>query len=144
MGLGVGDMALESSEYCSIYDIRFLVKRGIIITPPTLETLNAVIALKRVTADDVAKLTGRARTIESRYLARLNKMGIVARIKEGRRIYYLEPIYAVQQYYSIYGDAITPEQLAHMLSLPADIVRIILESIKAKKSTSSTPSAPKT
>ncbi|MGC8982173.1 MAG: helix-turn-helix domain-containing protein [Desulfurococcaceae archaeon] len=122
-----------SSDFCGIYDIRFLVKRGIVITPPTLKTLDAVIALKRVTADDVAKYTGRARTIESRYLARLNKMGIVARVKEGRRIYYLEPIYAVQQYYSMYGDAITPEQMAHMLSLPADIVKLILESVKAGK-----------
>lgn len=126
---------MSSIDFCSIYDIRFLVKRGIIITPPTLKTLDAVIALKRVTADDVAKYTGRARTIESRYLARLNKMGIIAKIKEGRRIFYLEPIYAVQQYYGIYGDAITPEQLAHMLSLPADIVKIVLDSIKARKTT---------
>jgi predicted transcriptional regulator len=125
--------AFVSSDFCGIYDIRFLVKRGIVITPPTLKTLDAVIALKRVTADDVAKYTGRARTIESRYLARLNKIGIVARVKEGRRIYYLEPIYAVQQYYSMYGDAITPEQMAHMLSLPADIVKLILESVKAGK-----------
>ncbi|MEM0198932.1 MAG: transcriptional regulator [Desulfurococcaceae archaeon] len=124
---------MSSTDFCSIYDIRFLVKRGIIITPPTLKTLDAVIALKRVTADDVAKYTGRARTIESRYLARLNKMGIIAKVKEGRRIFYLEPIYAVQQYYELYGDAIAPEQLAHMLSLPADIVRIILDSIKTRK-----------
>lgn len=124
---------MSGAEYCSIYDIRFLVKRGIIITPPTLKTLDAVIALKRVTADDVAKHTGRARTIESRYLAKLNKMGIIAKVKEGRRIYYLEPIYAVQQYYSLYGDAIAPEQLAHMISLPADIVRMILDAIKSKK-----------
>ncbi|MEM1529102.1 MAG: helix-turn-helix domain-containing protein [Desulfurococcaceae archaeon] len=123
----------EAQEFCGIYDIRFLVKRGIIITPPTLKTLDAVIALKRVTADDVAKYTGRARTIESRYLAKLNKLGIIAKIKEGRRIYYMEPIYAVQQYYSLYGDSITPEQLAHMISLPADIVRIILGFIKSKK-----------
>lgn len=128
----LGEM-MSSQDYCGIYDIRFLVKRGIIITPPTLKTLDAIIALKRVTADDVAKYTGRARTIESRYLARLNKLGIIAKIKEGRKIYYLEPIYAVQQYYSLYGDSITPEQLAHMISLPADIVKMILEFIKSRK-----------
>lgn len=124
---------MESQEYCGIYDIRFLVKRGIIITPPTLKTLDAVIALKRVTADDVARYTGRARTIESRYLARLNKLGIIAKIKEGRRIYYLEPLYAVQQYYNLYGESIAPEQLAHMISLPADIVKVILSALKATR-----------
>jgi len=114
---------MEYQDICGIYDIRFLVKRGIIITPPTLKTLDAVITLKRATADDVAKYTGRARTIESRYLAKLNKLGIIARVKEGRKTYYLEPIYAVQQYYSLYGESITPEQLAHMIGMPADIVK---------------------
>jgi DNA-binding transcriptional regulator GbsR (MarR family) len=124
---------MEEQGFCGIYDIRFLVKRGIIITPPTLKTLDAVITLKRATADDVANYTGRARTIESRYLAKLNKLGIVAKIKERRKIYYMEPIYAVQQHYSLYGDSISPEQLAHMISLPADIVRMILNILKSKK-----------
>ncbi|GEM_PF-787777 len=121
---------MEYQDICGIYDIRFLVKRGIIITPPTLKTLDAVITLKRATADDVAKYTGRARTIESRYLAKLNKLGIIARVKEGRKTYYLEPIYAVQQYYSLYGESITPEQLAHMIGMPADIVKMIIEMMK--------------
>ncbi|MEM0001941.1 MAG: helix-turn-helix domain-containing protein [Desulfurococcaceae archaeon] len=124
---------MEEQGFCGIYDIRFLVKRGIIITPPTLKTLDAVITLKKATADDVANYTGRARTIESRYLAKLNKLGIIAKIKEGRKIYYMEPIYAVQQYYSLYGDSITPEQLAHMISLPADIVRMILGILKGRR-----------
>ncbi len=124
---------MTESGICGIYDIRFLVRRGIIITPPVLKTLDAVISLKKVTADDVAKYTGRARTIESRYLAKLNKLGIIARIKEGRKIFYLEPVYAVEQLYNLYRDSVTPEQLAHMISMPADIVRMILESIKASK-----------
>jgi DNA-binding transcriptional ArsR family regulator len=124
---------MTESGVCGIYDIRFLVRRGIIITPPVLRTLDAVISLKKVTADDVAKYTGRARTIESRYLAKLNKLGIIARVKEGRKIYYLEPVYAVEQLYNIYRDSVTPEQLAHLISMPADIVRMILESIKASK-----------
>jgi DNA-binding transcriptional ArsR family regulator len=124
---------MTESGICGIYDIRFLVRRGIIITPPVLKTLDAVISLKKVTADDVAKYTGRARTIESRYLAKLNKLGIIARVKEGRKIYYLEPVYAVEQLYNLYRDSVTPEQLAHMISMPADIVRMILESIKASK-----------
>lgn len=124
---------MEEQGFCGIYDIRFLVKRGIIITPPTLKTLDAVITLRKATADDVANYTGRARTIESRYLAKLNKLGIIAKIKEGRKIYYMEPIFAVQQHYSLYGDSITPEQLAHMISLPADIVRMILSILKGKR-----------
>lgn len=124
---------MTESGICGIYDIRFLVRRGIIITPPVLRTLDAVISLKKVTADDVAKYTGRARTIESRYLAKLNKLGIIARVKEGRKIYYLEPVYAVEQLYNLYRDSVTPEQLAHLISMPADIVRMILESIKASK-----------
>jgi len=124
---------MESSELCGIYDIRFLVKRGIIITPPVLKTLDAVIALKKVTADDVAKYTGRARTIESRYLAKLNRLGIIAKVKEGRRIYYMEPIHAVTEFYNKYGEAFTPEQIAHMIGLPADIVKIIISAIRAKK-----------
>jgi DNA-binding transcriptional ArsR family regulator len=124
---------MTESGICGIYDIRFLVRRGIIITPPVLKTLDAVISLKKVTADDVAKYTGRARTIESRYLAKLNKLGIIARVKEGRKIFYLEPVYAVEQLYNLYRDSVTPEQLAHMISMPADIVRMILESIKASK-----------
>jgi len=124
---------MTESGVCGIYDIRFLVRRGIIITPPVLKTLDAVISLKKVTADDVAKYTGRARTIESRYLAKLNKLGIIARVKEGRKIFYLEPVYAVEQLYNLYRDSVTPEQLAHMISMPADIVRMILESIKASK-----------
>ena len=124
---------MEEKGFCGIYYIRFLVKRGIIITPPTLKTLDAVITLKRATADDIAKYTGRARTIESRYLAKLNKLGIVAKVKEGRKIYYMEPIYAVKEHYSLYGDTISPEQLAHMISLPADIVRMILNILKSEK-----------
>ncbi|MEM4528465.1 MAG: helix-turn-helix domain-containing protein [Desulfurococcaceae archaeon] len=124
---------MEMPDLCSIYDIRFLVRRGIVITPPMLKTLDAIIVLKRATADEVAKYTGRARTIESRYLAKLNKAGIIAKIKEGRKVYYIEPISAVKEHLDIYGDSITPEQLAHMISLPADIVKLIINSLKQPK-----------
>jgi len=124
---------MSDMEYDSIYDIRFLMKRGIILSQPLLKTLEAVIALKRVTADDVAKYTGRARTIESRYLSRLNKIGIVAKVKEGRKVYYIEPVEAVKEAMQKYGEGLMVEQLAHQISLPADIVRFIVELIKSGK-----------
>jgi len=124
---------MSDMEYDSIYDIRFLMKRGIILSQPLLKTLEAVIALKRVTADDVAKYTGRARTIESRYLSRLNKIGIVAKVKEGRKVYYIEPVEAVKEALQKYGEGLMVEQLAHQISLPADIVRFIVELIKSGK-----------
>jgi len=124
---------MSDVEYDSIYDIRFLMKRGIILSQPLLKTLEAVIALKKVTADDVAKYTGRARTIESRYLSRLNKIGIVAKVKEGRKVYYIEPVEAVKEALQKYGEGLMIEQLAHQISLPADIVRFIVELIKSGK-----------
>jgi len=124
---------MSDMEYDSIYDIRFLMKRGIVLSQPLLKTLEAVIALKRVTADDVAKYTGRARTIESRYLSRLNKIGIVAKVKEGRKVYYIEPVEAVKEALQKYGEGLMVEQLAHQISLPADIVRFIVELIKSGK-----------
>jgi len=124
---------MSDVEYDSIYDIRFLMKRGIVLSQPLLKTLEAVIALKRVTADDVAKYTGRARTIESRYLSRLNKIGIVAKVKEGRKVYYIEPVEAVKEALQKYGEGLMVEQLAHQISLPADIVRYIVELIKSGK-----------
>jgi len=124
---------MSDMEYDSIYDIRFLMKRGIVLSQPLLKTLEAVIALKRVTADDVAKYTGRARTIESRYLSRLNKIGIVAKVKEGRKVYYIEPVEAVKEALQKYGEGLMIEQLAHQISLPADIVRFVVELIKSGK-----------
>ena len=129
---------MSNIGYDSIYDIRFLIKRGIVLTPPLLKTLEAVITLKKVTAEDVSKYTGRARTIESRYLSRLNKIGIIAKVKEGRRVYYIEPVQAVQEALRKYGENIIVEQLAHQISLPADIVKFIVELIKAGKAPSST------
>ncbi|MEL9908482.1 MAG: transcriptional regulator [Desulfurococcus sp.] len=129
---------MSNIGYDSIYDIRFLIKRGIVLTPPLLKTLEAVITLKKVTAEDVSKYTGRARTIESRYLSRLNKIGIIAKVKEGRRVYYIEPVQAVQEALRKYGENIIVEQLAHQISLPADIVKFIVELIKAGKAPPST------
>ncbi len=122
-----------SEEYCSIYDIRFLMKRGIILSPPLWRTLKALIELGEATADDLSKKTGRPRTIESRYLAELNRLGIIARKRVSRRVYYMEAITAVKKALKELGPDIQVEQLAHQISLPADIVRIIVEKIKAGK-----------
>lgn len=120
-------------EYCSIYDIRFLMERGIVLSPPLWRTLKAVIDLKKATAEDLAKMTGRPRTIESRYLAELNRLGLIARKRVGRKVYYIEPVTAVREALQELGEGIAIEQLAHQISLPADIARIIVEKLKSEK-----------
>ncbi len=121
-----------SVECTSIYDIRFLMKRGIALSPPLWRTLKAVIELKKATAEDLAKATGRPRTIESRYLAELNRLGLVARKRISRKVYYIEAETAVREALQELGD-VPVEQLAHQIGLPADIVRIIIECMKKEK-----------
>lgn len=106
------------------------MSRGIILSPPLWRTLKAVIELKEATADDLSKKTGRPRTIESRYLAELNRLGIIARKRISRRVYYIEAETAVRKAIQEIGTEIAVEQLAHQISLPADIVRILIEKIK--------------
>ena len=120
---------MSENEFCSIYDIRFLMKRGIILSPPLWRTLKAVIDLKKATAEDLAKVTGRPRTIESRYLAELNRLGLIARKRISRKVYYMEPVTAVKEALQEFGEQIPIEQLAHQISLPADIARIIVEKL---------------
>jgi len=124
---------MSNEEFCSIYDIRFLMKRGIILSPPLWRTLKAVIDLKKATAEDLAKVTGRPRTIESRYLAELNRLGLIARRRISRKVYYIEAITAVKEALEEYG-GVPIEQLAHQISLPADIVRLIVEKLKKAES----------
>lgn len=123
---------MTEEEFCGIYDIRFLMKRGILLSPPLWRTLKAVIELKRATAEDLAKITGRPRTIESRYLAELNRLGIIARRRISRKVYYIEPVTAVKEALKELGD-VPVEHLAHQISLPADIARLIVEKIKEGK-----------
>ncbi len=122
-------ICMSENEFCSIYDIRFLMKRGIILSPPLWRTLKAVIDLKKATAEDLAKVTGRPRTIESRYLAELNRLGLIARKRISRKVYYMEPVTAIKEALQEFGEQIPIEQLAHQISLPADIARIIVEKL---------------
>lgn len=121
---------MSEEEFCSIYDIRFLMKRGIVLSPPLWRTLKAVIELKKATAEDLAKKTGRPRTIESRYLAELNRLGLIARKRISRRVFYMEPVTAIKEALEEFGEQMPIEQLAHQISLPADIARIIIEKLK--------------
>ncbi len=121
---------MSEEEYCSIYDIRFLMKRGIVLSPPLWRTLKAVLELKKATAEDLAKKTGRPRTIESRYLAELNRLGLIARKRVSRKVYYMEPLTAIKEALKEFGEQMPVEQLAHQISLPADIARIIIEKLK--------------
>ncbi|MGC9012036.1 transcriptional regulator [Thermogladius sp.] len=124
---------MSSEEYCSIYDIRFLMNRKITIRPTLMKTLKTVLDLKKVTADVVSQRTNRPRTIESKYLSELNRMGIVAKVREGRKVVYIEAVTAVKEAIARYGPDVNIEQLAHQISMPADIVRFIVEKVKTGK-----------
>ena len=54
----------------------------------TLEALRGLSG-ERVTADDVAVVTGRARAVESMYLNGLARRGLVARERRGRRVFFI-------------------------------------------------------
>ncbi len=123
---------MTKEDICSIYDLRFLMQRGIALSPPLWRTLKAVIQLKKATAEDLAKVTGRPRTIESRYLAELNRLGLIARRRISRKVYYIEAETAVKEAIEEMGE-IPVEQLAHQIGLPADIVRIIVKKLKSNK-----------
>jgi len=51
-------------------------------------TAMAVLELKEATADDVARITGRGRAIESHYLNALVNLGFLKKRREGRRVVY--------------------------------------------------------
>ncbi len=124
---------MSEEEFCSIYDIRFLMKRGIVLSPPLWRTLKAVLELKKATAEDLAKKTGRPRTIESRYLAELNRLGLIARKRISRKVYYMEPVTAIKEALEEFGEQLPIEQLAHQISLPADIAKIIIEKLRKEQ-----------
>jgi len=105
------------------------MKRGIILTPPLWRTLKALLELGEATADDLSKKTGRPRTIESRYLSELNRLGIIARRRISRRVFYIEAYRAVRKAVEEFGSSLTVEQIAHLISLPADNVKIIYDVI---------------
>ena len=54
----------------------------------TLEALKGLSG-ERVTADDVAALTGRARAVESMYLNGLARRGLLARERRGRKVFFI-------------------------------------------------------
>lgn len=120
---------METEFSSNIYDIRVLMKRNIILTQPLWKTLSAVIQLKEATAEDVSRITGRPRTVESKYLSELNRIGLVARKRVSRRVYYVEAITAVKKTLEELGPNVSVERLAHYINLPADIVKIILEGL---------------
>jgi len=52
------------------------------------KTVVTVYTFGAVTAEDVAKHTGRARAVESNYLNQLTRMGYFERQKKGRKVYF--------------------------------------------------------
>jgi hypothetical protein len=53
----------------------------------------AVIKLRRATAENVAKETGRAKALESAYLNQLARMGYLERIREGHKVFFRRESY---------------------------------------------------
>jgi len=56
-----------------------------------IETLLAVDKLEAASASDVARETGRSRSVESIYLNQLERMGYLEKFRKGRKIYFKIP-----------------------------------------------------
>lgn len=52
------------------------------------KTMMALAKLTKARAEDVAKITGRARAVESGYLNQLVRMGYVKKTREGHEVYF--------------------------------------------------------
>ncbi|MEM4706414.1 MAG: hypothetical protein QXW27_02605 [Candidatus Methanomethylicaceae archaeon] len=52
------------------------------------KTMMALAKLVKARAEDVAKITGRARAVESGYLNQLVRMGYVKKVREGYEVYF--------------------------------------------------------
>ncbi len=52
-------------------------------------TIMALGTMDKATAEDVAKITGRKRALESAYLNQLTNMGYVKRARQGRKVYFM-------------------------------------------------------
>ncbi|MEM3881763.1 MAG: helix-turn-helix domain-containing protein [Candidatus Methanomethyliaceae archaeon] len=52
------------------------------------KTMTALAKLLEARADEVAKMTGRVRAIESSYLNQLVRMGYVKKVRRGHQIYF--------------------------------------------------------
>lgn len=123
----------RTTEECVfIYDVRYLYEKGIVLSSRLVRILHAISALKRGTADDIAKYLGQSRGEVARRLSKLSKFGIVAKVREGLRVYYVEPVTAVKEALEKYGDNILIEQLAHILEMRADIVHDIVRCLERR------------
>lgn len=52
------------------------------------KTLMALAKLTKARAEDIAKITGRARAVESGYLNQLVRMGYIKKMREGHEVYF--------------------------------------------------------
>jgi len=114
-----------------IYNALYLYKKGIVLPSPLTKVFYALSIVKRGTADDIARYTGRTRVIESRFLSRLNRLGIIGRVREGKRVYYVDPVEAVKEALEKYRD-MPVEALAHSIGLRTDVVRDLIACLENK------------
>jgi predicted Zn-ribbon and HTH transcriptional regulator/predicted transcriptional regulator len=70
-----------------------VVQRAMRVSDALRRTLSALQELKRATAEEVSAKTGRARSLESVYLNHLTQLGLVRKIRVGKKVVFepLEP-----------------------------------------------------
>jgi len=123
----------KADEECGfVYNTLYLYRKGIVFSSPLAKAFYVLSVVKRGTADNIAKYTGRHRVIESRLLSKLNKIGIVAKVREGRKIYYMDPVEAVKEALEKNKD-LSLEMIAHNLHMRLDIVEDIARCLENEK-----------
>ena len=111
----------------SPYDLRVLLRKGVTLTPALLDTLNVVLEKKCVSAEEVSEITKRPKNIESKYLSELNSKGLIGKVRIGRKIYYFEIYEGIKYAKRVLGEKATAEEIAFLLHLPLDVVKMCLE-----------------
>lgn len=112
-----------------IYTIKYLAERNVSLSPGIMKTLATLLELKEATASDVSKKTRRPRTVESRNLNRLNKLGLVGRMRIGKKVYYYEIETAVRKALESMRGTASPDDIGHAVGLPAHVVAAAMEKL---------------
>ena len=82
------NLGRSRSEFTENIPESFDVMSLIEIPDHLRRTILALLKLKKATADEIAKSTGRSRAIESSYLNQLVRLGYIRKIKVGKKAYF--------------------------------------------------------
>jgi len=101
----------------------------------SMRTLEVVKSRGKVTIEEVSKITGRPKNLESAYLAALHRHGFIARIKEGKTVYYMTKEEAVKEAIKRLGSGGMPtiEEIYAYTNISVDDIKEILKKIKHAK-----------